>query len=472
MARAGKYDEMAERIIALVGGKDNINHFAHCVTRIRFDVRDKALVRTEEINKLPGAMGSVWSGDQLQVVIGQAVDDAYRLICEKNGIQEADAVDENLDAPTGGKGKVTFVSVMGDIAGCITPLIPVFVGTGFIKVIALLLELGGILTPGMPTDVVLNFVGDAGFYFMPIYIGAFTARRFGANQALGMLVGGMLIHPTFVAAIADGTALDFVGIPIYPASYASTVFPVILSVWVMSFVEKFFAKHSPEAIRNIVEPLGTLLVMIPLTFCLLGPIGAFLGSYLAVGIMAMYNSVGWIAVAIIAAFWPFLVMTGMHASLVPFLFDSIARTGQEFLILTGSIIADVDQGVAALAVALKTKDPNLRSNGISTGVTAVLSGIIEPAMYGVNLPCRTPLITSAIGSGIGGIIAGIARCHVNAMVGSAGVLGGLPAYLGDPLSNFIWMAIALGTGMVLTFVLTYAFYRPTEAESARAELAA
>lgn len=457
-----RYDELADKIVGLVGGKNNIQNLTHCVTRLRFNVKDKTPVDLEAIKKLPGAMGAQWSGDQLQVIIGQSVGDAYNLVCKKHGLGGGGSVNEDLgDAP---KKKFSVSMILDTIAGCITPTIPLLMAGGFLKILVILGEFAGILTAGQPTHTVLSFAGDAAFYFLPIFVGGNAAKKLGGSQALGMMLGAIFVHPNFVAAIGAGEALSVFGIPIYATSYTSTIFPALISAAVMVPIQKFFGKHSPDAIRSITEPFFTMLVMVPLSLCLLGPIGAFLGTYVSNAIIWLYNTVGFLGVAIFAGLCPLLVMTGMHSALMPYMLNSFATLGWEPIVLTGMIISNIDQGAACLAVAVKTKDANMRSTAIGCGITAVVGGVTEPGMYGVNLPLKTPLYCAMIGTTLGGLVAGIGKAVAYSITGSAGLLGGIPIYLGGGLSNVLWMVGGIAAGFVATFVLTYIFYKPEAAK--------
>lgn len=458
MAKKERYEDLANSVIDLVGGKDNITFFTHCVTRLRFNVKDKSAVKKEDIEKIQGVMGCQWSGNQLQIIIGQAVGDAYQLICKKTGLESQESVNENLD---GGKKKFSINAIFDGISGCITPLIPVLIGAGFIKIIILLGELSGLLTAGGATHTVLTFVGDAGFYFLPVFVGATAAKKFGANMGLGMLMGAIFIHPSFISAITEGTALTVYGIPVYATSYTSTIFPVLITVWVMAPIERFFAKHSPDAIRSITEPLFTLIVMLPLALCGLGPIGAFLGTYLSEGIIWLYNTTGFLGVAVLSAVLPWLVMTGMHSALAPYALNSFATIGYEPIVATANIISNINQGAACAAVAVKTKDENLKSTAASCAITAVVGGVTEPAMYGVNLRLKTPMYGAMIGSFIGAAVAGLGKAYAYAMTGSGGIFA-FPVYISENVSNLIWMVAGVIVGFIVTFIATYILYKATD----------
>ena len=321
---------------------------------------------------------------------------------------------------------------------------------------------------GVPADSgtyqLLTFAGDAGFYFLPIMIGAFAAKKFGANPALGMVIGGLLIYPSFASGVSDGTAFNFLGIPVYGVGYSSTIFPIILCCAVMAPIEKFFAKHSPDILRSVLEPLLTIIVMIPLAYCVLGPIGSFLGTYLSTFVLWLYNTLGFIGVAAFAAVMPFVIMTGMHGAFVPYLMQMLTVDPlYEPIFFPALIISNIDQGIAALAVALKTKDTNLKSTGFSTAVTAVVAGVTEPAMYAINLKYKTPMYGAMIGSAIGGCVAGLLKTAIYAFAGASSVIA-LPLFVSaDKPNNLLFMVISVLVGAVATFAATWVLYKPEAA---------
>lgn len=454
MAKLSKYDQFIEQIPDLLGGSSNIIFFNHCMTRLRVTVKDTNMVNVEEIKKLPGVVGTQWAGEQFQIVIGQNVADVYALICKKIGLSEHPSVDENLDKK---KKKISINTIFDYISGSITPLIPIMVAGGCVKMVVVICEMLHILSAGSNTYVVLNFVGDAAFYFLPVFMGASTAKKFGTNVGLGMLIGAIFIHPSFIAALTEGS-LSIFGIPIYNASYSSSILPVFLSVAVMKPVQKFFGKHSPEAIRSIIEPFGTIMVMIPLALCVLGPAGTFLGGYITGGILWLYENVGFVGVAVLCGLWPILVSTGMHTQTVPFMLQSMATLGYDPMVLVTMFIGNISQGAACAAVALKSKDKVIKANATSCGITAAVGGITEPAIFGISVPLKTPLIGSVIGGAIGGAIAGLAKAAVYAMPGSCSFIG-IPILFAGGISNFIWMTIAIVAGMIGTFVATFILYK-------------
>lgn len=449
MAKNKKYDVLADEILHLVGGKENIKFLTHCMTRLRFNVKDKGLVKIDEIDQLAGVVGSRWAGDQLQIIIGQTVEDVYSLICEKAGLEKESAIDVEESK----KSKFSLNTLFDAISGCITPVIPVLVGAGMIKVVVLLGELTGLLATGSNTHNILSFVGDAGFYFLPIMVGASSAKKFGANQYLGMLMGGILVYPELVNLMGQGASLSVFGLPIFATYYPYSIFTSILIVFVMSYIEKFIAKHSHEAIRSITEPLFTILIMIPLSLCLLAPLGAIVGTYFTDGILWLYQTTGFLSVALLAAVIPFVVMTGMHSAFDPYLIQAYAKSGSEPIGSVVFFINNFNQGAASAAVAVCTKDVKLKAIAASGAITAIVGGVCEPAMYGVNLRLKKPMYASMIGSAVAGAYVGLTHVLSYAYPGNAALFGML-TFVGPDKMNLVNFIIGMVLGIIVTFVAT------------------
>lgn len=463
MAREEKYRELAEKLVGLLGGRENISYFTHCVTRLRVNVSDKELVRDEEIRGLKGVLGTQWSGEQYQVIIGQDVDDAYQLVCAQNGLGEK-AKQEQDEAET--KKKIGIAAVLDGIAGCVSPVVIALIGGGMIKVVLLLLVQLGLLTEKAGTYVTLSFVADAPFYFLPVLVGAAAAKKFGANIYLGMTLGAALLSPTFVDLVnATGSGGSIFGLPISGQSYSSNVFAMILTMWVAAKLEKWIAKHSPAFLRSVLEPLGTLFIMTPIMLVVLAPLGAIIGTYLAAGIKALYDATGFLGLAVLTGVVPIFVLTGMHMAFPAIAVQNFSSLGYDPLICIASMIPNFNQGAACLAVALKTKDKDLKTESTTAAVATIVAGVSEPALFGVTLKYRTPLYAVMAGSAIGGAIAGIFQCCSYAFPGSFALFGFI-TMLGDKgWSNIVYMIIAVLVGMAVTFVLTMFLYKPEEVKN-------
>jgi PTS system beta-glucosides-specific IIC component len=458
------YDSLANSIITLTGGKDNISRCMHCYTRLRLNLKDTGLVNLEEIKKLD-VIGAQFTGEQLQIIIGNDVKEVYDAVCKNSGIEKEGSIDEKLDNLPSEKKKLTVKSVLSSIVdgivGCMIPLLPILIGSGLIKAIVLIFQQIGVFGADSATAVTLSFVADSAFYFMPVIIGGFAAKKFGANTALGAMLGAVLIHPTFVSMVAAGNAGSVFGLPIYAASYSSTVIPAILSVWVMSYVEKAISKYSPKSIRSILEPVLTLLIMAPITLCVLAPLGAMMSTGFATCITWFYNTVGVFAVAIFCAIIPFVVMLGMHIGTVPISMASIASTGSDKLIMPAFLMSNFTQGAACLAVGIKAKNSKLKSFAFSSAFSNIVPGISEPGMYGITLRYKTPMAGAMIGAACGGAYFGITG--VGAFAFLAPNLFALAGYV-NAGSNLMNTVIGILIGMVVAFVATMILYKPVTEE--------
>lgn len=451
-----KYNKLVDNIIELIGGKENISYFTHCVTRLRFNVKDKGLVKEKQLDDLEGVVGHQWAGEQLQIIVGASVGEVYNAIAEKYGFEQDNSVNNNGNQ--GKKKKFSFMTLIDTIASCITPVLPVLIGGGMVRVILVLCELVGLLTTKSPTYVTLDFVSEAAFHFLPVFVGAASARRFGMNMWIGMFFGAILISPTFSSMIDAGDAGSILGLPIYDATYSSTIFPIILTNYLASHIEKYTIKLSPDFLKTMLVPLVTILITTPVMLLLLGPIGAFIGDYLAISILWIYDKLGFFAVALLGALMPWLVITGMHHSFNPYNFQSFATRGYEPLALVVTFINNVNQGAAAMAVAIKSKNKDLKALATTTGATALIAGVTEPALYGVTLKYRTPLYAVMIGNAAAGVVAGLFKVVIYEF--AVWGIFGLPAFIGgEGLSNFIYMIIALVVGIIVTFITTLILYK-------------
>lgn len=459
-----KYGELSKEIVGLLGGKENISHLTHCSTRLRFTLKNKELVDDEAVKKIEGVMGTAYASGQYQIIIGNAVDDAYRLICKENSFEmEADNTNtedkKKMDLSVKGIVGVVFDTIIGSM----TPLIPILTGAGLIKLIVSLGAMCGILVEGSDTYTVLSWVGDAGFYFMPIFVAVTTARKMGGNEFLAGVIGAALIHPTFTSIIEAGGSISIFGLPISTsASYTSGIIPALLSVLVMCQVEKLVVKISPEWIRSVTEPLLTLLITIPIALCFMAPLGSWISNYIIAFVVWLYDTFGFVGVAIFAAFQPLLVSTGMHQALGPYLVNAYATVGYEMIAIPGMIVANIDQGMAGLAVAIKTKNEDTRQLAISGALTALLGGITEPILYGINLRYKTPMIGVICGGLVGGSLVGMA--HTAGHVFASSGLFALPGYIGPHTNNIILSFIGVATAMIVTFIVTFILYKDQKSD--------
>ncbi len=459
---AKNYDALAKQVLELVGGRDNVASAMHCYTRLRINCKDTSIVDLDAIKQLD-VLGAQFTGEQLQVIIGNEVKEVYEAFIEQSGLQKEAMIDEKLDDVPAKKKwtiKGMLSGIVDAIVACVIPLIPILIGSGVLQAIVLIIQQFGWLPADSPTLVTINFVANAAFYFLPVFVGFFAAKKFGANVALGAMLGAALIHPTFVSMVTAGDAGSVFGLPIYSASYSSTIVPIILAVWVMSYVEKFISRYSPKAIRTILEPSLTLIIMIPLTFCLLAPLGAMLSDGFASLLTWFYGIFGPLAVAAFAAIVPWVVMVGIHIGTTAISVATIAQTGIDAFMMPGFFISNFAQGAACLAVGIKAKTTELRSFAYSCAFSNVVPGISEPGMYGITLRYKTPMAGAMIGAAAGGLYFGLTGTgslqflppNIFAFVGYMGE----GAFAGNLMNAIIGVVIA----MVVAFIATMFLYKP------------
>lgn len=462
MAKKGNYDELAKKIIALVGGEANIANVTHCITRLRFNLKDESKADTETIRSTPGVVGVTSANGQYQVIIGAEVTQVYEKVAAQLHNLEGGSA-----APAKQEG--SFVSRLIDtITGIFTPILPPLTAAGMLKAVLAILVAFKLVDSASSTYQVINFMADATFYFLPILLANSAAKKLGCNPYLAMMLGGILIHPNFVSMVTaskeTGDAITVFGLPIYNATYSSSVIPILLGVLLMSKVEPLANKFAPKAVRFFTAPLITMLVVGIATLCVLGPIGYVISNILASAINGLSAIAPWLAPTIIGALLPFLVMTGTHHALTPIGINNRMTIGFDTIIYPGQLASNIAQGAAALAVSFKTKNMELKELTSSTGITAVC-GITEPVLYGVTMKIRTNMIAAMVGGGVGGFFMGLMNTK-NYSGGSPGLLT-LPSYIGldAPMSNFYFACAGAAIAFVVGFVVSFILYKdPVEGQ--------
>ena len=459
------YGKAADTLIAALGGKGNITRVFHCMTRLRFYVKDRSLINEDAIKKMAEVSGVNWHQQQFQVIAGNEVNEMYRALEEK-GIptDEGSSTDEGITTDGGtrmdegnqqqGKVKGGFNKVIDTITGCMTPMIPALTAAGMIKVVLTLISYFHVLEETSSSYQVLNFIGDVAFYFMPVLIAANAAKVFRVNQALALIIAGVFLHPNFVAMVAGDVPITFIGLPVTKVSYSYSVIPVILMVWIMSYIEKLVDRITPRITKLILNPTLIILISAPIALIVIGPLGAIIGNGLAVAIDFLSAKLGFIIVGILAAAFPFIVMTGMHHALTPIGLNAIATAGVDKLIFVSQVCSNLAQSGAALAVAVKTRDKDMKQLASAAGVSAMM-GITEPALYGVTLKLKRPVVAAAIGAGIGGIVGGILQ--VSLYIAQNCIMA-IPAFIGgEGMTNLLYGIIMIVVSFAVSFILTIIF---------------
>ena len=441
------YSKSAEKLIEAMGGKENIKKVFHCMTRLRFYVKDKNKINETDIKNLPEISGVNWYQDQFQVIAGNHVNDMYEELIKK-GIPNDDEQTSELNKQKKGIGS----AIIDSITGCMTPMIPALTAAGMIKVVLTLLTTFSLVNNQSSTYKVIEFIGDAAFYFMPFLIAANAAKVFHVNQSLSLIIAGVFQHPNFTAMMDSGNPIDFFSIPVTPMTYCYSVIPVILMVWIMSYIEKFVDKITPRIVKLILHPTLVIIISAPIAIIAIGPLGGIIGDGLAVAIDFLSAKLGFVIVGILAATFPFIVMTGMHHALTPIGLNAIATGGSDALIFVSQVCSNVAQGGASLAVAVKSKNENMKQLASASGISALM-GITEPALYGVTLKLKRPVVAAALAAGIGGIVGGILQ--VSLYIAQNSLLA-IPAFIGAKgMTNLLYGIIMIIVSFVGAFVLTF-----------------
>lgn len=485
-AKENKYQVTAREVVEAIGGSDNIKSVIHCFTRLRFSLKDDSIPDDDQVNQISGVLDVARANNQYQVVIGQTVDDVYDEVIKILGQQYAGQGQEpaassnneqdNQDLSFGGKIKNAFFQLIGVITGSMMPVIGLLAASGMLKGILNILTNFCHMSTASPTYTIINSMGDAAFYFLPIIVGFTAAQKLGSNPVIVSLIGGFLIYPDLVKIYASGKFsyflagvginANFFGIPIHIPQYTYSIFPMIFAAWMAAKIEPWIKKWMPVTLRQIFTPLVEIFLVGMTVLIIVGPVISFISEGIA-GVLQWLLTVNTaLSGLIIGGLYQILVIFGLHWAVIPLIANDIAATGHS--VLNGIIsITMVAQGAGALAVWFKTKhNPELRGLSMSAAISAAV-GITEPAMYGVNLKYGRVFMTSSIGAAIGGLVNGLLKVD---MYGFTGSLIGFPSFVpkagqGNP-NNLLNFWIASIVTIIAAFALTYFFgYKENDANS-------
>lgn len=445
------FKRIAKEIMQNLGGKDNVNELTHCMTRLRVNVKDESKVNKELLSKVEGVITVIESMGQIQVVIGNKVTKVYneiiKFLPDDNKLSKDDKGNQSL----GNK-------ILASIAGIFTPIIPAIAGSGMIKGILSVVAMyymnkHGINIKETETYIILNALSDAVFFFMPIILGCTAAKVFKTNEIIAMILGATLCYPAFTALMSGDAQVKLLGISLTKATYTSSVIPIIIAVFVLSYVERFLNKYVPEVIKIIIVPMLSLLIMLPATLILFGPIGIYIGDGISYIYTSVYGFSPALCGALIGGIWCILVIFGAHRALLPIGINDVAQTGRQNLLAFAGA-ANFSQAGSALGVFFKTKNKDLKTIAMSASVTA-LFGITEPAIYGVNLRLKKPMIFAVICGAIGGGIMGFGGAYGNAFA-NQGILT-IPVYAEAGTMAFLSYLIGIAVAFFGSAILTYMF---------------
>ena len=459
------YVNVSKQILEACGGEKNISTATHCMTRLRLVVRDASKVDEETLKSIKGVKSLIKQGGQHQIVIGNEVSNLFKEFEKLGNFSEDGGATEK---PTGN----IFQRMFGFIAGCMTPLLPAMLGAGMVKVLLTILVTANLLTKESSSYIIAYGMADAFFYYLPIFLSVTIAKKMHKSVPLFMSIGAMLCSQDIAALFATKglptvfglPATSLFGLPVITATYTSSVLPILLMAPVMAWVEDFADKVSPNMIKAFLKPMLFLIICTPIALCVLGPIGAVLGNALSGVFVAMYNAVPWLTVGILSAAMPFIVMTGMHYALIPLCFNNLATVGYDVIVMVTMFCSNLAQGGAALGVAVKSKDKDTKSEGIASGISALVAGVTEPAMYGINLRFGAPMVAAVIGAGISGLFTGITGVKGYTMGGSPSFFS-LVTFIGgegNPYIGVIFGTIGLVLSVGISFILTLILFKEKE----------
>lgn len=449
--------KIAEDVLVAVGGKENITSALHCMTRLRLVLKDFNIPNLDEIKKISGVLGAQVSGGQLQVIIGQNVPHVYKAVCEMTGLESKKALEENLDVK---KEKLTFKkagsNILDYLSGSMIPLLPAMIGASLFKTLGVLLgpDTFGVIAAESNFMLLCTFVYDACFYFLPIYLGFNAAKKVDVPPALGAFTGAVLISPNFLAMANTEQVFSIFGMNVPLNNYSQSVFPVLLSVYALSLIYKVVKKYMPETVTTVFTPLVSMIVLMPIEFCLLAPLGTYLGGGVSAVLMWIAEHLGFVGMGILAALWNFCILTGMHVVIYLAVLPTVMAVGYDMTAMPAFTVATMAVWGVCIGAALKLKTKEERSAAWGYFISAVVGGVSEPALYGLCFRYKKPFIGIAVGGFAGGVVASILKVASYLGGGSSNFTIFIP-YLQGGVSNLIKILIASAVAIVVGAVVTY-----------------
>ena len=437
------YSITAKALVKELGGDENIRNVTHCATRLRFILKDAKNINTDTVKKIHGVITTVEAGGQYQVVIGNHVQDAYKEVIKLVTIEEGSSEPAQ---------KVGVVSRIIDVISSIfAPFLYTLAACGILQGILGVLVAMNVMDTSWGTYKILNFISWTAFTFLPVLIAVTASKKFKVNEFIGIVIACALVSPDYIAMVNAGESLTFLGIKVQMLSYTSTVIPIILAIWITSYVQRFFDKKLPIVIRNLFTPMFTIAIMVPLTLLVCGPLGNMVGGAIGDVYNSLYDLSPIVAGVVVGGLWEVMVIFGVHWGITPVTVGNYASLGYDtFTGIQGSAV--FSQAGAALGVFFRTKDKELKQVSLPAAITG-LFGITEPAIYGVNLRLKTPMICGCIAGAVGGGIAG--AFHAYSWSYNMPGIATLPAYFKEGyMSNFLGYVISIIISFVLAMVLT------------------
>lgn len=452
-----KYLDLATDILNYMGGASNIKKVWHCATRLRFNVKDNNKVNQKELEKLKGIIQVVYGHEQWQLVIGTQVADVYDQLINMKEIKDSKNLIKEKEAKN--KERTGFLGLLNKfisfISSLFMPFLNAICGAGVLKGVLALCTTMKWLKETSGTYVLLNAAADSLFYFLPIFIAFNAAKQLKVDRFVSVAIAGALLYPQITTLATKNITIKFLGIPVIPMSYSSSVIPIILSIWLLSYLEPMLKRLIPDSLKYVFVALIELVIMVPLTLIVVGPIGSTISSALANSIMTIYNHASLFAGLLIGGLWQVIVMFGFHWMILPLIMSNIAKLGQD-PIFPIACAAVMSQAGAALGVFLKAKDNKTKQISGSACIAAIF-GITEPTLYGVTLKYKKPFYIAISCSALGGIVIGLSNVEAHAFAFPS--ILSIPTYLGH---GFVGEIIGLIISFVGAAILTYFWGLPNE----------
>ncbi|MGX7209555.1 beta-glucoside-specific PTS transporter subunit IIABC [Enterococcus innesii] len=441
-----KYTELAQDILAHVGGKENVSSVKHCVTRLRFHLKDESKADTDYLQKRDGVVTVVKAGGQYQVVIGNHVPDVYDEVLKVGGLADGGSLD--IDEGDEKKGSL-FDRFIDVISSLFQPFLGPLAAAGILKGITALLAATGMeATNGI--YVVMNTLGDGLFQYLPMILAVTAAKKFKMNTYTALAIAGAMVYPGLAESVAEASKVFGLTLTLPAGGYFNSVLPIILAIFVASKIEQFMRKVTPDVVKMFVVPFVTILITVPLTFFVVGPVANTASSWIGIAFQAVYDFSPIIYGFALGALWQVLVMFGLHWGLVPLAIMDMAQNGSS-IILTAAVLPCFTQTGVLAAIWLKTKEPKVKQGAMPALISSIF-GVTEPAIYGYTLPMKTPFIVSCLVSGFVGIYLSIFNVTGYAMGGMGIFL--YPAYI-DPATGSFHSVIHLAIGTVIAIVASF-----------------
>lgn len=432
-------EKEAKELLALVGGKENVNQLVHCATRLRFELKDDSLAKKEEIESKPYVLSVVNSGGQYQIVIGPKVTDYFAAVMKLLNLEDNK---KSESAP----GKMSLLKI---ISGAFSPLIPLLAGSGMIKALLMVLVEFGILSDTSSTYAILSAAGNAVFYFMPIFLGITLSKQFGGNMYVGGAIGAALLEPSFTGLIGQ-EGVNFLGLSVVPVSYATTVFPIFIISFVYAFLDKQLKKIIKQELQMFLVPMICLLVLVPMAILVFGPFGTTIGNLVSGFISMLFDFSNLLAGLVLGATYPFLTILGLHWGFTPITLENLNQFGGD--VLEGAAVCCVyaEIGIAIGAYLKGRKGSKIREIAGPTILTGFLAGVTEPILYGIVMRYKRLMAIVAIAGGVGGAINGLFHVTMNAYVFHNLFSVAMMTY--SPFIPFLLgCAASLAVGLLLTY---------------------